>query len=272
VQKPVTVFINLESAAERRSSLERNFKQFAPSDWALVRAPAITATQAADVAWKIRATEKACYLSHLAAIHAAVQNRQPLWIREDDTRIGARSCSMVSDVLVNQPYGYDLMFTDLTVGNPQTIMQFFLFLRSLPPGRVGVVNLAEAGLFAGMTSYLVNPESAAKLHKLLTVESLNLPIDIAVRNLIYSKQLTAACLLPFLTSSTPLNAQSQISPQTRGALPVVWDLIREMFWIDRDIEQIERTLDRFLLDQPDRDARVVGKIFHSLALPSMQHD
>ena len=98
-------YINLESAVARRETLEASFALSARPGWRLDRWPATTAAQveADGVQGRLPPAHKACFLSHRALITANAASPGHLMVLEDDSQFCVRTCTLVDQILSNNP-------------------------------------------------------------------------------------------------------------------------------------------------------------------------
>jgi GR25 family glycosyltransferase involved in LPS biosynthesis len=276
----VTIYINLDAAADRRAALEANFAAMAPASWPLVRASAISEqdVQADGHRGQLRAGEKACYLSHLAAVRSAAGAPQPLWIREDDTEIGARSCGVLDGFLRAHPDDWDILFTDLTIGNPATMTELLLARRTVANGEVIALSLSELGPFAGALSYVVRPAFAARLYDALNVEELDVPYDLALRDFILKSQtrslspIRAYVLFPFISTAAATSARSSVQTSDGNGLHDLWAEFRRLVWMERDLQAVDDRLTAWLSTRTDAESRIFGSLMEGLVLPSVERE
>src|SRR6202030_3226927 len=91
------IYINLDSATERKVKFENNCNANKKPGWALTRFPAVNKdmVQARKVKGESQPAEKGCFLSHKDILAANLDHDKPLFILEDDAVFGARTCALV---------------------------------------------------------------------------------------------------------------------------------------------------------------------------------
>lgn len=270
----VSVFINLDTATERRSAIEKNFRAVAPENWQLVRAPAICSSDVADmrIEGALRDEEKACFLSHLAVIKSSAKQQQPTWIREDDSMLGEKSCAEVMRFLHQFGDQWDVLFTDLTIADPGTMFSLLRLRRDIGSLHSQALSLAAIGNFAGAMSYIINPKYSDTLVARLDADQLSTPFDIALRKIVLAPDTRAFVLFPFVTTENPLIASSCVQPVDGSQIHKAWVAFRRLIWLERDSLQCETELNRLLSSQEDLDAKNFGRLMELMADPRLVHE
>ncbi len=174
------VYINLNSATERRRQIESNFTERAPPHWRLKRFEAVDARAVAEmnISGRLRPAEKGCFISHRNVIRACANQTEPVLVLEDDALLGVHTFRIIDQSLRRRSgEDWDLIFTDICVTDLRVMMDFIRMRRKVrTPDNVILLDLAGFP-FAGATAYLVNPASARKLNGLLSEEpALNIPV------------------------------------------------------------------------------------------------
>jgi GR25 family glycosyltransferase involved in LPS biosynthesis len=270
----VSIYINLDTAAERRAAIEENFQAFAPDHWQLLRAPAISSTDVINlnIDGTLRHAEKACYLSHLAVIKSVAAQQQPVWIREDDSKLGKKSCGEVMRFVNQFSDQWDILFTDLTIANPGTMFSLFRLRRDIGSMCSQALPLSAIGNFAGAQSYIVNPKYSNILVERLTTDQLSTPFDIALRKVVLSPATRAFVLFPFVTTESVLTTPSSVQTSDGGGINQAWAAFRRLIWLERDISACEKELDRLLANQTDLDSKNFGRLMELMADPRLVHE
>jgi hypothetical protein len=151
-------------------------------------------------------------LSHLEVLRQGVTTGKVVHVLEDDTWLGNRSHDVFTSLVSSEVIGkFDLVYTDVLLDylTSQRYFRAFYEAARVPSGaippRANLVNL-QGLLFTCTSSYFVHPRNIAKVLGVLEQEfrSLNLqspePIDMVIRRLVSSGEMTAAVTCPFLTS------------------------------------------------------------------------
>ena len=267
----VTVYLNLNPAVERREALEQNFRQYASESWRLVRAEAISASdvQSMGIAGTVRPAEKACYLTHLAALQSAQQSPTPLWIREDDTRIGRHTASAIEQMLTALGTEWDILFTDVLLGDPGLMLKMVRTRQANPPSQVDALQLSSIKVFAGAYSYLVNPAFAPQLYESLATDDISTPYDLALRKVVLMPVVRAYVTFPFITTCSEHSTRSAIQPINQRSVHHLWDIFRELMWAETDFGQLDRLIAAFERDGiADPYAVYFGKVMAAMAARS----
>jgi GR25 family glycosyltransferase involved in LPS biosynthesis len=257
-------FINLDDATARRARLEADFAALAPASWSLQRFRAVTAGDvlAAQCPGELRPVEKACFLSHRRLIEQNEGSSSPLFILEDDAKLGRHTARMLNEFLGANPHlAWDLLYTDVIVPEIGDVVNLIRTRRECEQQRgIALINL-ERLRFGGATAYLVNSRSLGKLARLLREEkSLDCPYDIFLRRLIVERKLTAHVLFPFLTTVAADVGGSQIQPAESATTELVWDTFRTMMWFERDSDQVTAALNRLRAQVCDEESAVYGPL------------
>jgi GR25 family glycosyltransferase involved in LPS biosynthesis len=231
------ILINLASQPARRERVESNFAQTRTGQWVLSHLDAVDAGEAATAAvpGRISPPEKGCFLSHLAALHAARQMPGHTLIVEDDVLFGERTFPAIDAALNTVDHlDWDIMFTDICVPDVHTMIRMFLLRRELAGRQELKVIPLENLIFAGSTAYLVNAGSKDKLLGLLTATpALDAPYDLTLRKLAYQSRLKVWVIFPFVTSlsSAAESSQIQAGDDTRIA-DLAWNAFRRTMWAE----------------------------------------
>jgi GR25 family glycosyltransferase involved in LPS biosynthesis len=190
-------------------------------------------------------------------------------VLEDDAVFAPESLSMIDGFMSSgQAHEWDLIFTDVIIPDANGMLELFRMKQSLRPGQVRVLNLAALG-FAGASAYIVMPNAAAKLAERLRDPALeSVPYDMAVRRLVYGRELRACVLFPFPTTVGETAQDSQIQDTAASTADLIWNTYRQMVWLGAQREAFEGVLR--LIDQRfvDASARDMGTLLSALASPA----
>lgn len=233
-------YINLNSAKVRSESLEKNYQERITSSWPLHR---INATNTKDiealgVLGDLTLTEKACFFSHVNALKASLSNNDHAFILEDDAHFGICSNQSIEWAIQSlEGQSWDILYADLGLTNPANMVELFMLRKELFAQGNGVSKLLklENIAFVGATAYIVNRNSKNKLHQFLQSQtSLNIPFDLILRNLVWSKSLSAFVIFPFATTLSELADSSQIQIRQTEVIELVWNAFRRLVWMEGD--------------------------------------
>ncbi len=258
-------FINLDEAIDRRLSIESNFDAHRTKDWQLTRFPAINThyIHHHKVAGTLRDSEKACFMSHRRLIGDQIGTDEPPLILEDDARFGVNTFTQIDHFLntKSDDVGWDILFTDVAVVDPKTMIDLFLLRRNLAsPCFTQLLDLSTLQ-FAGATAYLLNPPSIEKIYTYLgTATPLDIPYDLFLRQLIWEGKIKGYVMFPFVTTVSDWAESSQIQTLDTAYTDLTWNTFRKLMWIDRDIEQTRpaiQAIDREVCDDESRQLATI---------------
>jgi len=243
-------FINLDSAADRKSRVEQNFEACKKPGWTLARFPAVDKDYVARnaIAGITRPGEKGCFLSHQLLMEQRLGDDKTYLILEDDAQFGVRTCTLIDMVLKrNADLDWDIMYTDVCIPNEITMFELLRYRRELRKKRIDVafINLCGVG-FAGTTAYLVNGKSKRKVYEALrayTSASIDLPYDLFLRQLSHRNALKIYSLFPFVTTVSEFSDESQIKAAGTNSLDMAWNMFRKMIWTERNLARCKSTLE-----------------------------
>jgi GR25 family glycosyltransferase involved in LPS biosynthesis len=235
-------FINLSRNQERRQSLLQHLEEIG----AAARYQRFEAVDGRAVAHLYNTTLQpgalGLWLSDLNLLGA---NRSPglhLHIIEDDSVFARDAVGLFDRTLEHADARlshWDLIFTDIHV--PADIAVFHLLFERMrqywQTKNLALVDLEHIG-FAGTSSFFINKHSVAKLAGLLSEKwTTGVPIDLYLRHLVGQKALKAYVTVPFLTSISRHNLESDI----RGGLDrsrAVWGVYRRGFFKEASFEAL----------------------------------
>jgi GR25 family glycosyltransferase involved in LPS biosynthesis len=225
-------YINLDAATERRTSIEANLREFAGSEHQIHRVPAYDQAfvQTHNISGSLRATQKACILSHIKAIELSLNDAGPSLILEDDAIFGAHTASLLTQ-LANAFDERDIVFTDLCIPIASSMMRLYSLYRKFKQ-QVAIFNTQDFE-FAGATAYTVNARSKEKLLDFFrSQKTLDLPYDIVLKMLIHNGTLTSGFVFPFITSVSPHSDVSQIPATSEEKIPLLWTAFRKLVFLE----------------------------------------
>lgn len=124
------VYINLDASQDRRSSIESSFANGAEFGLTLSRFSAIDKKYVHEhqVAGSRSASEKGCFLSHLAVIEASMKNAEHLFVLEDDVKFIPPSFPLISalpETLNKKNVEWDIIYTDIMLTDIGDILECY---------------------------------------------------------------------------------------------------------------------------------------------------
>ena len=258
-------FINLDSQPERREYLQRNFALHKAPGWFLNRIQAVDREYVNQHAVKgiIRDGEKGCFLSHFRAIKEALEAPGHVMILEDDAMFGPSSCASIAATLPKLPDdGWDLLFTDLSIYYAPLMVAMMQERRDCMRGAgQPLMNMGEIP-FNGSTAYVVNQASKARMLELMSIDALDLPYDVFLRDRIRQGKLRSFVTFPFATSLSEYADSSMVQDHHSDKERIILNAFRRFIWVDRDAQAVNAHLDLLGPDFVDEEsatfARVIG--------------
>lgn len=260
-------YINLESQIDRRDAIERNFQVNGTEGWRLHRFEAVTASDVDRMGTpgRLRAGEKACFLSHRNLVRSVAAAGAPVMIMEDDAVFGAMTCRAIDAALgTASEADWDIVFTDICVGDLGFWPDFIRIRREFDQSReIKLFDLAQIH-FSGANGYILSPQFAPLFSRLLDeVESFDAPYDIYLRFLVRQFKLRAFVIVPFVTSISDMAERSSI--QHPGEDPIrIMNLFRRMTWMERDLSEHRETIDGLRARYSNEETRMFSVLFEAL--------
>jgi GR25 family glycosyltransferase involved in LPS biosynthesis len=244
-------YINMAASVERRVQMEEQFARLGCA--ALYqRFDAVDGRSLVDAQTSLSPAELGCYMSHYHCITAGGPADKHVHVVEDDVVFAAQSVSLLSQVPEEVMEQCDILFTDIFVPlNAQAIFNLIEYYRptgmiaarQLPPDQRYPSCLMFANIrtidFGGCTSYVVNKNSRHKLRRLLD-QRMNFgvaePIDMAIRKMANAGEVTAYCVLPFLTSIRPdsIYKTTMVERGQDKSTEMAFFLLRNYFFVGKD--------------------------------------
>ena len=242
-------FINLDSATERRVSVEDSFgKNNFPRSWVLNRFPAIESSSemVSKMPGPLTARQKGCFLSHLECAKMALSNnaKSYVMIAEDDVLFSKKTAVLINELICNLPKDdWDVIYTDAAI-NGERSKEFIEYLLNIHDnfcmdGFVRVIDLKGLPRFySGTTCYLINKLSLQKFInkisdfiRLMEVENISLPFDWCFQILFSEGQLNSFLTFPFLTTVSGFAENSQVN-ESNINISLIDNVFRNLMWID----------------------------------------
>jgi GR25 family glycosyltransferase involved in LPS biosynthesis len=258
------VYINLDRAVERREALEASFAKHATPGFELVRFPAIDTKHPQLIPGKVRAADRACFMSHRQVVLDHPDDGPPLMVMEDDVQFGPTFFRTIGDILASPKLNWDIIFTDVCVPNTAMMAELARARPKLVQGgtmRVTMVDLVKAP-YAALAGYGVNPKSLRKMKAMLrSIRQMDCAYDMFVRALVHQKHLKAAVTFPFLTTLSEHSEVSAIQADDTSATDLIWNTFRKAMWADRDLAACEPLLRTIREQYCDEEAMRLAPIF-----------
>ncbi len=255
-------YINLDGSTDRRRAIEADLAEAGVRDW-YHRLPAVAPGPAARSA--LTAGEIGCFKSRHAILGMAHAPGRLLHVLEDDALIPAEFPAVIAGLLDTPVFAkYDLVYTNVNIVDPNPVILRTMLAQLSDATRGTEVNYRIVDLkpaaFVGSDSYLVSPQSIAKVGALLQAEidagGPRVPLDHFYREQIFNGKLRAGCIFPFVTSVRQAGTASTIGSLRGDALgqSQLHDLLRYAFYVDCDWSIVKQALAQHRADEP-RDPR-----------------
>jgi GR25 family glycosyltransferase involved in LPS biosynthesis len=241
-------YINLDSAADRKLRVEKNFAACRKPGWNLIRFPAIDKNYIVEhnILGVTKPAEKGCFLSHEILMEQNLGDDKTYLIVEDDAQFGVRTCTLIDMVLKrNRHLDWDILFTDVCIPNMHSMFELLKYRRNLRAKKIEVAFMDLCGYgFAGSTAYMVNGKSKRKVYEALrSYKPLDLPYDLFLRQQAFSGALKIFSLFPFITTLSDFSDESQIKQTGANPVDAAWNMFRKMIWIERNLSGCKSTLE-----------------------------
>jgi GR25 family glycosyltransferase involved in LPS biosynthesis len=266
-------YINLASAWSRRQAMEGNLGQVPRGRWHAKRFDAIGSTneQVQRLQGRCSDKEKATFLSHRLALVQTAQHHpgQHVHILEDDALLGQRTYEILDRFLESEEaQKWDVVFTDIIVTRLQGMLDLLAQRRELMAHQaVKTIDLAFLE-FAALTSYVVNAATADRVLFLMnSVTQLDEPVDLLVRRWIWTGQLRACVLFPFVTAVSSQADHSQIQPTHTDPTAKIWNAYRNLVWLERDLAISASDCQSVAARVQDLESNLMGILCASMVSP-----
>ena len=269
------VYINLDNAAARREAIEGSFQQHNSPGWILKRFPAIDVSYVKrnSATGSIRDEEKGCFLSHKIIVDRSVDLGDHLFILEDDVCFGRQSMAIIETLTYRElpEDGWDLLFTDVGVPSIYGMLQLIDLRNNFRSTHTfHTIDLMTMNFF-GSTCYVINKSAIRKLSHILDKATLDAPYDLYLRKLIQLKLLRAFVIFPFLTSVSNESSKSGIQTPALGRTQFIWNIFRQMIWIDGDEFDPSEMLAKMYPAIENR-SKLYGMLFSLMTDPSFNQN
>ncbi|MDB5872175.1 MAG: hypothetical protein JWQ07_1617 [Ramlibacter sp.] len=269
------VYINLESATQRREQLDRSFASADAHGWELERFAGIRVADPSYSGPRLRHSgkgrtlnlaEEGCYLSHRGVVEKHAAGGEPFFVLEDDAVFARSSLAILNGFLSsNASEQWDLIFTDVMVLSASRMVDLVRLKQGIAPRTVKVIDLVGEK-FAAASAYVVTRHGAKRLPELLqSVDCESRPYDMALRDLINRRSIRACVLFPFLTAVGESGNASQIQDTATSSADYLWNTFRRMVWIGSNREELAPTITDISTHYVDDEVRDLGVIVAAMA-------
>jgi GR25 family glycosyltransferase involved in LPS biosynthesis len=266
------LYINLDSATERRARLEANFQDVRAEGWSLARIDAVNADDVREmgIPGSIRDAEKACFLSHKQALRESLNDDGHVVILEDDVLFGRNTCSTLSR-LVAEAEGHlewDIIFADVVITRLAGMVELLGLRRQLIAEKTTRLLELSQVWFAGAMAYVVNRNAKMKLLRLAEAHTkLDMPYDIFLRQCVHGAAVRGYVAFPFAVSVASVGDVSQLRIDSEKRTETIWLTFRRMIWAESDFRD-QLPLIESLSSTIDDEARAYGKLWACMVDPS----
>lgn len=236
------IYINLDSKTDRRYNIERNFELVKADGYTLRRFSALDTQHVKNrgIKGNLRDTEKACFLSHKAALKQSLETDSHSLILEDDVILGNSTFSSLEKVISdNSKIAWDILYLETCVPDIAVMLKLIKLRNSLirsksPPVMIDLTQF----FYAGATAYVVNKNSKQKLFNAVDkLKVLDVPYDLLLRGMVMDQRLSAFVVFPFLSSFSRDAFASDIRLEYEQMTDLAWILFRKLVWAERNIQE-----------------------------------
>ncbi len=277
-------WINLDRAIERRQAIEKRLQDAGMGHYQRVAG----VDGAVVYAGLPRPGVMGCWQGHLAALRLGAVTGEVVHVLEDDTVLGVGAQHVLDPLVgVSGLSRYDLVLTDVLL-DYLTCQKYFrafyeaarVVARHQVPEKVALVDLRGV-MFSCLNSYFIHPQRIGRVLEVLEREfrSLNMqnpePIDMVVRRLVLSGEMTAAVTCPFLTSvDLALMVDSSINDSANANLQktlLLHNIHRQAFFYGADDQALIATVENiFSAKQRTEKSRLLALLHEQFLLEEQQ--
>src|SRR5579872_2330795 len=243
-------YINLDRSTQRRATVESQLAALGLTR-SYSRFTAVDGTKLSYPTSAISSGELGCFVSHARLLRACADLGKHVHVLEDDVLLSAELAPALHELITRRAFDQiDLIFSDVFVPIDcdriaeyeqlmQAVTQFDEGARRETVSSLRLIDL-RGRLWAATSSYVVADRSVDRVAGLLENE-LKIgprgPVDLVLRQLVSSGALTAACVMPFLTSvdlagDFESTTRQGASAQVRSR--VASNIVRQMFFVRPD--------------------------------------
>ena len=227
--KLINIYINLDSAIERRVNIQNNIKK---SGLNFIRYPATDGKKLSGIESTLTSSQLGCYFSHLQIINYYKDINEDLLLIEDDEDFNEKAFSIPQIISNIDQHSWDIIYLDATIVE---IFDYILISKNIinnlkknNNSSSFLIDLNLNSTLYGTHAYIVNKLSTNKLITILNNGlSLNKPIDNILSLSIKKGLISAKLLVPTLFYPSINSNQSQIT-QHEHPLMNDWLLFRNL--------------------------------------------
>ena len=151
-------------------------------------------------------TEIGCFKSHIEAIKLSLSYDTHIHILEDDIFFSKVFLQVVEHFIKSiDEQSWDIFFTSFTVPIYKPYYQFFL---KYDIEKINFFNMSNM-LLTGAHSYIINKNSKQNIIDKLEKYNFQIPVDLALRELINNNELKAYSLYPFISTHNYMESTIQ---------------------------------------------------------------
>ena len=253
------IYINLDRAPDRRAALEADFQRAAPPGVTLERFAAVDGAALGALPGPNSPAEVGCFLSHRNALASTLGDEAPVFLIEDDVRF-SRRCFKVLGTLLKRA-DWDLLYTELVpIGAEFIVKMATAYPDHVRRGAFRRIDL-RPHRFTASSAYVVNGAAKARLVALLDEMGPHaMAYDYALDHLVKRGALRASVVFPFVTTVDEGDGGSQIQAPEKARASFVLNTLRRLFYIDRDMAELNEASEVLRRDYLDDHARLVGEV------------
>ncbi|MFV3131055.1 glycosyltransferase family 25 protein [Niveispirillum sp. KHB5.9] len=200
-------YINLDSAPERRETLEASYAKAGFSDnWTLNRFAAYSkdSPEVLSNAGKQNGPYKGNFASHYDCLKSQLNSDAHTMICEDDCDFAPGCGDYIEQMIDNLPPDkWDILLTEVTFLSAFELPVFLKMKEQECKKRLHLIKLGQLEYaFTGSTSYIVNKASRHKVMEVFADQRavIDFPFDICLRAAVYHEQLQGLLVFPFITA------------------------------------------------------------------------
>lgn len=238
------VYINLDSATDRKIAFEKSFGSAGfSSRWTLHRLAAVNSQSdlVKNQIGQLSGAYKGNYFSHISCVGHFAATANHLYVSEDDQRFSPETGRILEQIIDQlPPDSWDLLFPEITLLSAASYPAFYKMATSEKgKDKVRLLSLNEFPYaYVGSSGYVVNARSKRKyLQELAPPQQMDNPFDICLRATLKLGRLRGLLTFPFLTCPSP-HAHESTAPYGAAAnadsseeMKRVWQYQLDMLWL-----------------------------------------
>ncbi len=197
------IYLNLEESGVRKKLLNMELDKLNISD-IYERFEAIVFDDYMDS--PLTPTEIGCFKSHIGALKTSLNHNTHTHILEDDISFSKVFTQVVEHFIKTMDeQSWDIFFTSFTV---PIYKPYYQFLLKYDIDKINFFDMSNIAL-TGAYSYIVNNKSKQKIIEKLEEYNYQLPVDLALRDLINKNHFKTYSLYPFINTHNYLGSTIQ---------------------------------------------------------------